>query len=236
MNFTRRELREGRDRLKSWMPRLRAKIDLSDTSESMEPITMIAKAITDRLTEKNFDAVIIRESRGGWRASVLLKGLPAGIGTVLGTPKEEPLASRMEAEKVAVVILRGLLRIALKNARALHDRPKDDVRPFALHRVTFLIPGKIVDKVARFLDDCGGGYVGIADDHRDELSRNLVRIFGSDCFDGEIWEAASEEDKRKVLANMTTLLIHGESRYPLRPEQAPLVETPDPDKDGPRLN
>lgn len=136
MNFTRRELREGRDRLKSWMPRLRAKIDLSDTSESMEPTSMIAQAITDRLTEKNFDAVIIRESHGGWHADVLLKGLPAGIGNVLGTPEEEPLASRMEAEKAAVMILRGLLRIALENARARHDRPKDDLRPFTLHRVT----------------------------------------------------------------------------------------------------
>lgn len=238
MRFTRRELREGRERLAQWLPRVRAQIDLSDTRESMVPTTLIAQSITARLTEKNFDAIVIRRSRGGWHADILLRGMPTGLSDVLGTPEAQPLASREAAETAAMLLFRGLLRVAMENARARRDTPEVDMRPFEIHGMTIGVPGVIVDKMRSMGEALGPALMGDAELTRGRLAANLVSMFGSDRFDPDIWEGATDEARRRILANIVVLLALGENRHPARFSQDPLPERgddpagdPDADRD-----
>lgn len=63
-------------------------------------------------------------------------------------------------------------------------------------------------------------------------------MFGSDRFDPDIWEGATDEARRRILANIVVLLALGENRHPARFSQDPLPERgddpagdPDADRD-----
>lgn len=223
-DYTKRDLREGRDRLKRWSAKLRKQIKIGDGQSGLQPTSHMGGSVLQLIKTKNLDAIVVYENRHGWYADVVLKGLPTGIPNVMGTPTSEPLATRDEAEKSAVQLLKTILRTAMENDIAHHDIKRVDMRPFQLHNVTFDIPGEVVDKAKQIWDEIGStGALGTAEDAQDRLKMNLADISGGDHFDEDAWNAASDDQRSNVLANMATLLVFGIAKHPdsIHPDDVP---------------
>lgn len=223
MHFKPGELRDGRKRLAKLLPGLRKSISLSDTSEHMQAKSVFGQAITDRIKEDSFEALVIRQTDRGWFADLILKGMPTGISNVMGTPEAHPLPSREDAEQAGNAMLRGLMRLAMENEIASRDKPIQDVRHFEVHNVILAFPGEMIDELRRYVEAMEPINV---EDVVAQLQGTIIKHVGADRLDDDTWQKLTDPAHRDIFKSVVVLLAMDQFRYPLAPSL-----TSDPDED-----
>jgi len=86
-------VRQGRRLLRDLLPACRAEAQRGGGLATGSPL---GEALAGRLTEADVEAVLVYRTARGWYGDVAFKG-----GLSIGTPVDEPLATRAEAEAAA---------------------------------------------------------------------------------------------------------------------------------------
>ena len=150
MQFTDKQMMEGRRRLKARLPEARtlaARMSREAKTE-MRVTSTRGQATTSHVRLNNLKALIVHRVRGGWQADLLLKATPPGVGNVLGTPNSAPLATREEADEASLHILAMAVHLSeLNSAGPARGEPEPD-RIFYLHEIEFRAPPQVIDLVA----------------------------------------------------------------------------------------
>lgn len=103
---------EGRQRLAELLP---AAIEEAK-NEGLKVITGTAPAsgLAAHLTMANFHSLIVHEGeQGGWVVDLMLKDMPPGVPSVLGTPVATPHKTRDEAVEMAPKLLAYMTKLAM---------------------------------------------------------------------------------------------------------------------------
>lgn len=209
--FSKAEIKDGVRRLKALKARFKSEKSLDGKIGDASPL---ASSLFAHLTPGNFRAVVVYRRSRGWYADVLLKDLPAGIPDAIGTPLNHPHASREEAEEAAWVNFRMVMHQAVTNEAANADGPRQDVRVFDLHGMAFRLPGRLVDELAAMATMLSEGQMGTVKEARQRMAGHLEEIMGSDTFIEEKWEAATDQQRNRVMASMIQQMVLGSARYP----------------------
>lgn len=81
-------------------------------------ISKVAQAAQTHMTIEKFDALVIHEGEmGGWLVDLLLRDMPPGVPTVLGTPVQHPYRTRQEAQNTALDLLIGIVKLVQTNTQ-----------------------------------------------------------------------------------------------------------------------
>jgi hypothetical protein len=225
MDYTEKAMKEGKQRLKRLLPQCLkdAKKSRLDKNFSVEK-SLMAHVIVRYAKPSNLQAVVVYRTEKGWYADLVLKKVGRGNSNVMGTPASHPHMTKAEAEEgarqIMVVAIAGWMDFKEQN----RSKPVEDERVFKLHGFDFSVPGKIIDTLSDVWDQQGTTTLGDEEDARGRLVMNLTAMMGEDCFDPEIWNAASKEEKMAIVANMATLLIFG---HQFHPQRTPQILIPD---------
>lgn len=225
MSPSREDYSRGKRRLKTWSPkaRLRARKSLQDRElHELRPYNGIATSLLDHITEKNLEAILIYEDgKDRWFADVVLKKTPIGVPNVFGTPVNDPLPSRVEAEKSGFTMLVMIWEQILTHTVVSRDTPKTDGRIFLLYAMEFTIDGQTIDTMAGLVDQVSEA-VGIEfeDDPIERLEKALKPVAGEEDLTAEAWNAASDTQREAIHFAMAMCLLQGHFRYPLRRQQS----------------
>lgn len=160
--------------------------------------------------------MVYEDGPGRWYADLLLKKLPAGVPDAMGTPVATPRSSRKEAVQDAFGVLVGILTSIEDRKRGSHDTKKEDLRIFQLYDAEFSLPAEGVAQMLQVRSVVPGGEEYTVEDGISFLERSVRRILPKGDLTVEDFEAASDEDKNRVLAAMTVLLTMGVFRHPDR--------------------
>lgn len=218
MKFSDKELRDGRKRLKEWLPRARAELKKRKGSLSSAPTSVLGQSLTDRVDKKNLDCIMVYEtSPGKWYADIILKGLPRGIPNTLGTPVSLPKADREEAIKEGFIILMTMLAAIEDRKTIKRDQKFHDTRYFHLYGMQFSLPGNAVDEAARLIDSTEGELAYAVEHAIQALDISVLDVFGESDMSSEVFAAASERKRIGLLTAMGVLLTFGIFRYPEKP-------------------
>ncbi|MFG6080515.1 hypothetical protein ACEUZ9_001119 [Paracoccus litorisediminis] len=223
--YTESELTEGRQRIGELLPSLMAEnvVDRRRGSAmAPEPGNRSSQQFTDLLRAEHLHALVVYRRGTGWYADLILRGLPVGIPTVLGTPASTPRKSRSEAEAEGRQILKSILCVIHENEHASRDRmPDTSQRYFWLHDTEIFLPVEIIEQIARGRQSLAltGGYVPGVDEVLALLRSELIAIFGQDRFMAEVWERVDTVRKEIVTFLIANLIAMGCPRYPEHPSQ-----------------
>lgn len=214
VDFSSKEFRAGRRRLKELLGRARMAAR-KDRDGVLEPKSMLGQSLTDVVEEKHLEALVVyEEGAGRWYGDLVLKGLPVGMPTIMGTPVQHPRATREEAMKDAWHILVAILKAIEERKRAPRDKPREDVRIFELHGCSFSIPGSLIDEMSKKADAFAKGLDYGPEDAIAHLERVIEEIMPGGVFDPEVFESLPNEMRLRLYAAMSLALIFGEFRYP----------------------
>jgi hypothetical protein len=218
MRFDER-MREGRRRLKKRLGQARAMAKKEDTSFATKSKTLVAQSLIETVRERNLDALIVYEDGAGkWFGDLVLKGLPPGVPSILGTPTSMPRSSFEEAEQDAFHVLVGILASIEEQKTTKRDMPVDNKRVFELYNMDFKIDPRSVDKARELAAELVLNGLLPKDLSEDDLKQHLQASVEHLLVDDRIEEAAFEnaDDRTKALiySAMSMLLNFGVFRFP----------------------
>jgi hypothetical protein len=179
-------------------------------------ISPLAEAMRKYTVESNLDAIAIYPApRGGWYCDVVLKSVPEGLPSVIGTPKDAPLPTKAEAEQHAVDVLSVILRF-----QNLPDIERDPV--FLLYKWTFpLLPSLLEALKSAFGDEAGYSSEDVAFIRIEQTLNTLCphgHLEGLNNFEKWSWN-----DKGDLLTVLHMSALCGVNVYPRREEASPVV-------------
>lgn len=209
------QMKEGRRRLKNLLGRAKADVRKRGRSLEMQPLSVLAQSLTGRITKRNFDALIAYEDgEGRWFGDLVLKNMPTGMPDAMGTPSNEPRATRDAALKDAYGALLAMLANIEEAKRASFDKPPVDERVFVLYGFSFKIPGHAVDAASELFGLVDGGETYSLEQSVYLMTRAVREISGEAEFTGDLYDAAPQDAKTQLLAAMATMMIFGFFRFP----------------------
>ena len=218
--------REGRRRLKELKGKARAEARKSARSGEtrLEPYTVLGQRMSEVIRADNLDALVVYEDGPGrWYGDLVLRNMPVGMPTALGTPSHSPRASRRDAARDAYFVLIAIYVAIDERERAGRDTPAPDERIFELHGYAFHLPGEAVEQSARLAAELGMETY-TAEDAIFFFESRLFAIPGvsGEDFDPALVDAATDMQKAGLIAGMALMLLTGQFRYPeRRADQAP---------------
>lgn len=190
-----------------------------DASDSMEASPLF-QAVARHLTLENLDGLHIYPGpAGGWHADVTLRGMPAGVNEVLGTPKMMPCRTREEAVTAGKEILTMLIQIATSDLVKRDSTLPEDVAPFLLDEVTIYLPLELLDKVKKTAGTPDDDYV------RQRLTEVRQEIGGGHPITKAMVEALPREKFIALQALSAMALLAGVPRWPEIPDSGPVPST-----------
>jgi len=147
MQYSDKQMKDGRARLKRLLPEARAyaRVAMRNPDIQMQVNTAKGMATQRFIRTDNFRALVVYRTPRGWYADLLLKNVPSGVSDVLGTPLSMPHQTREEAEEAAVHILQSMCLQSIMNDGLTSDVSKGDLRPFSLFNMTMPLVGEAVD-------------------------------------------------------------------------------------------
>ena len=201
LSYTADQLREGKRLLRELLPaaRVRAK------SEAMEAtgLSALGRAQLQHITEARLHALVIYAGPlGGWHADLLLRHMPIGVPTILGTPSHRPKHTREEALAAG----ERLLTMALVQAA----KPKQAEVPPA-----FLLYGAAITLMPELLERLRDTFPDLFECDPAEYLARLQKVVG-DSFEPEAFNALPDLEKVKVLLPVHLLVLRGVFAYPER--------------------
>lgn len=209
--------RQGRRRLRDWLPTARASIE-KDPPRA-EFLSGVAKAQAPHVVDDNLDAVLIYPApKGGWHADVVLKDVPPGVPNTLGTPMQHPVATREEAERRARGLLEMCLAQAKKNAEKLTPPPWPNPA-FELFGWSFPIPARMIDLCLTEMPELAVPYRT-----RERAIQRVEAILAElapEGFDGDLVGQWPIEKRARLLSVLTGCVLTGLYRYPPNLDEAP---------------
>lgn len=120
MKMKRDQLLSGRRLLKRLLP-VALEEAKSDT-RTAKVMSEVAEALQTHLTIDKFEALVIHEGElGGWLVELLLRDMPPGHPSAIGTPVREPHRTRQEAQDGALELLIYAIKIAQANTKPPAD-------------------------------------------------------------------------------------------------------------------
>ena len=218
MSFDER-MREGRRRLKKRLGQAKAMALAKNQDVTLKSKTVVAQSLMEIVREKNLDALIVYEGEPGeWFGDLVLKGLPPGVPTILGTPTSMPRSSFEDAEGDAYQVLVAILASIQEQKTTKRDRPVDNMRVFQLYNMDFKIDPASVDKARGFAAEMAASGLLPKDLDEGDVKAQLDLALAPILIDGRIEEAAFKgaDDRTKALmySSMSLLLNFGVFRHP----------------------
>lgn len=212
-NYTSKEIREGKERLKNWVPKLRKKIDLKDIGNRLEPKSGVGTILANIIKTKNLESLIVYEIKGkGWYADVVLRHLPPGYDNVLGTPEDMPHPTKEDALRDGKIILERILKTCIENEMAYREIKTPLNRYFKIFGNEITIPEKLFESALDVRKEIGVNQIGI-EIHENRLLSQLEKIMEKpNTFDLDMWEKASDRQKAEVMASILGLITLGRTR------------------------
>lgn len=209
---TKRDYSAGRARLREFLPLARKKArELYSYPEptGLAPQTMLAMSFLRHLSEQNLDSLVVyQRAPGQWHADVILKSTPAGVPNAFGTPADCPSSTREEAERGGFDLLVKLCLTELEHQLGSRDMQEKDIRVFRLYDMEFSIPGELVDKLESI------GRFPAPQRAERILVEALADLCNGSDFSEQIYQAAAETTRLKILGGMVAMLACNRFRYP----------------------
>ena len=210
-----RVYRDGRRRLRDWLPATRA--EAARLTYKFTAVSAISDGMMPHIREDRLDALVIYPAPlGGWHADLVFKGMPPGVPCSMGTPVQQPVATRHDAEEAARVILGMALTCAMGAAEAPTAKPAP---------ASFLLYGWSVELRPALLEaalsSAPKGYYDV-EDAADLACIGLERILSDLCpagFDGAVFDKWADRDRAKLVAALHMAALSGVYRYPLMPHR-----------------
>lgn len=201
--------------LDQMMPRA---LDQAGAKAGFEPneASELFKALQPHIRMECLDGVHVYRTRlGGWHADITLKGLPAGLPRVLGTPAAFPCSSREEAENSALAILALIVGLAREND--LKGPPGEAAEAaFAFEGVVLRVPIAMLEALKE--------KAGLPDEEYvlARLSEIRQELTDRPWLDLDVAESLGPEAMTRLHAVAAMALLAGIPRWPL-PEDLPPI-------------
>lgn len=228
MSFTEREITEGRALLARKLTEIKMRHDPRALG-TVQAGTHVGNSVLENIRLDNLHALIIRRSRGGWHADILLRDMPAGVSNVMGTPEHMPLARREDALEAGTAILEQIYKICLENESAYHDVKPGQTRYFEIHGYALGLPAKAIDELAERMPP-GNDNDEVIQELRKALSELLQPCIVDDSLDTEKFTNLEDARKTSIVSVVASLMAFNDFRYP--PTQW-AERLPDPDDASP---
>jgi hypothetical protein len=229
--YEKHELKAGRRFVKDKMPAIMASVKIGEDT-ALAATSSLGQSLLPHMTRDRIDALVVFQRNGGWMAEAVLKDLPAGLPNVMGTPENMPLGTRKEAEEQGCQLLKAFAAL-IKENELLQSGP-DQIIPGKAERVMVLdnfdmfVPGEAVEMVAANLPMVEAAFPNLKGETFERLEANLQELTQGLPFDPAQYEAASEDLRGRIFANICTLLAMGENHYPRRFMDEPEVTKREP--------
>lgn len=163
------------------------------------------------LTEDCIESVMIYEDGPGrWYADIGLKPRFPDQPEMLGTPSDDPLGSRAEAEQTANGLLTVLLAEAIRQEREMAAKVKKDMadsRQFDFGLVTMAVPQRLIDDVLESLSRIPDrDRVAILERTEKDLEDTIIKMAGNEVLTQEAIEQ-SDPEMMQLLGILTAVLL-----------------------------
>lgn len=212
--------RDGKRRLQKL--KYRAKADARKSSHTApNPLSLLGQSLFNHIEECHLDSLMIYETNPGhWYADLVFKKLPLGLPDSLGTPEHRPKSRREDALTEGYTLLVAVFAAIAEKHRAGHDTRPANYRVFELYDISFQIPADAVETCNTTLTGNPAFHAYSLSDARAYLESAIMDISSGEPFCSAAFDAASEAQRVKLMAAMTTMLIFGVFRYPERQTEA----------------
>jgi hypothetical protein len=178
----------------------------------MSPGSATGRASLGQFTAAKCTGIHIYQGRlGGWFADLEFRDLPVGVGNVIGTPAQTPLASREQAIGTAVSILASCLNLPKP------EGPEDAIDAvFAFDDIEMAVPAEMLRMLRARI-----GELPTADEARIVLEKARSDYAGGGPLTGEIAQGLSDDALKMIRFACAIALLAGLPRYPTYEEAPP---------------
>lgn len=152
---------------------------------------------------------VYQGTKGGWFADLEFKGLPLGVGSVIGTPSQLPQKNREEAVRDAI----SLLASVMKNPEPQGSTEAVD-SVFAFDDIEMTVPGEMLRDLKSRI-----GESPTADEALIVLERARFDFAQGGPLTRQIVEGLSEDALRTIRLACAIALLAGLPRYPQYDEE-----------------
>jgi hypothetical protein len=180
--------------------------------DGMKPASSLGRATLGHYhLSKCVGVHVYQGDKGGWFADLEFKGLPLGVGNVIGTPSQLPLKDREEALQDAIALLASVLKNPEPQGPA---EAVDSV--FAFDDIEMMVPGQMLrDMRARIGDP------PTADEALIVLERARFDFAQGGPLTREVVQNLPEHALRSIRYACAVALLAGLPRYPQYEEGLP---------------
>ena len=220
MRLTDSMIEEGKHRLYELLPEARRLFEERRRDISYYTGTAVAKGTMQHVREENFDALVVYEGpKGGWHADLLLKKVPPGFPSAMGTPTNDPKPTREAAVEAGKHLLVMMLLVAEEN-KAVKTKTEDPV--FEFFDVQFTLLGKHM----RTMQASDPVYFASTAGRQRAMRRlhEVTEELNAKSLTPEIFKAWNNETRSKLMAVITMAAMFGCFRYPEWPDLPPKDE------------
>jgi hypothetical protein len=209
---TRQQMIVGRRLLARLLP---AAIDAAKSDDlRAEPYSSLAKGMASHVTLDKFYSLAIYEGQlGGWHLDLVLRNMPPGFATVLGSPVATPYHSRQQAFEAAPMFLAMMVKLATQQ-KAPSTEPV-----FEFHGLVI----KLFPAALEMLRDKGIQETGY--DGETRLQKISEEMFPNGCTK-EAWDILSHDAQAHLMSVIHCAAAIGITRYPSPEPAGPNFDTP----------
>jgi len=197
---------DNRRKARRNLERLIAEVEALPVPQSLEmqAFSGVGKASEHYMTLENAAEVhIYSEGPERWYADVVFKNVPNGFASVIGTPTKMPVKSQHEANEFAKHLI-----MSLRYAKT-ETTPPEDVA-FEFDETTLSIPVKLYQEMAEKQREMEQSF---PDEYIVDLMDRARSAIGG-TITPERMEAASFDDRLKVIVAATICSLSGRLRWP----------------------
>lgn len=189
-----------------------AKQQAEKVVDGIKPASNLGRATLEHYhLSKCVGVHVYQGAKGGWFADLEFKGLPLGVGNVIGTPSQLPLKDREEALQDAISLLASVLK---------NPEPRGSIKAvdsiFAFDDIEMTVPGEMLRVLKARIGD-----PPTAEEALIVLEKARFDFAQGGPLTREVVQSLPEDALRSIRYACAVALLAGLPRYPQYDEEPP---------------